>query len=493
MKKIELTEETRERIEELYLVQNRTKRETAEELGISVWVLSRYLTEFNMHKQTSELVTRRKATNLKKYGVDNPSKSDVVKERIKSRNREKYGANSFTATAEGKRRVAETKERRYGDSRYNNMEKNLETKLERYGNANYNNREAYVDTMRERYGVDNTFQLEEVKHNNIHNIVINKGYNPEFEKYIVDRDSSIEYLTGKNLTLMDLCASFNAPYPVIEHWIRHLNLQDYVVLNPHRSHYEDEIIDYLKSLGVDNIVKNYRDGLEIDIFLPDFNLGIEFNGTYWHSDIFMKKDYHLKKSLYFEDRGIQIIHIYEYEWESMKPKIEQLLRIRAGKVENRIYARQCEVRRITNREARPFNEQTHLQGHRNAKVTYGLFYNDVLVQLMSFSPKKDGWEIIRGCPGSNNIVVGGVSRLFKHFVSDFHPSWVFSYCDYNKFSGRSYEELGMEFIGSTGPDLKYIVRGKVYPRQYGNYKNIKDDIDARIWGAGSKKYLIRFD
>lgn len=150
-----------------------------------------------------------------------------------------------------------------------------------------------------------------------------------------------------------------------------------------------------------------------------------------------------------------------------------------------------------NREAKSFNEATHLQGHRNAQVTYGLFYKDELVQLMSFSRTKynknlkdeNSWEIIRGCPGSNNIVIGGVSKLFSHFVKDYNPSIVFSYCDFNKFNGRSYEELGMKFIGYTGYDLKYIINGKVYNRQHGNYKNIKDTIDARIYGAGSKKYL----
>ena len=47
----------------------------------------------------------------------------------------------------------------------------------------------------------------------------------------------------------------------------------------------------------------------------------------------------------------------------------------------------------------------------------------------------------------------------------------------------------MKFIGNTGPDLSYIINGQIYKRQYSNYKNIKDKVDYRIWGAGSKKYL----
>ena len=145
-----------------------------------------------------------------------------------------------------------------------------------------------------------------------------------------------------------------------------------------------------------------------------------------------------------------------------RKKIELMLNIALGRNNTKIYARQCEVRKITNAEAKLLNEQIHLQGHRNAQVTYGLFYKNELVQLMSFSKTKynrnltdnNSWEIIRGCPSSNNIVVGGVSKLFKHFVKEYHPAKVFSYCDFNKFNGKSYEALGMKFIGYTGPDMK---------------------------------------
>lgn len=193
-----------------------------------------------------------------------------------------------------------------------------------------------------------------------------------------------------------------------------------------------------------------------------------------------------------EDKGYRLIHIYDYEWndERKRPIIESLLRITFGKVENKIYARNCEIREITNKEAKPFNEKNHLQGHRNAQITYGLFYKGALVQLMSFSKhKKYEWEIIRGCPGSNNIVVGGVSKLFNHFIKEHDPNQVFSYCDYNKFDGKGYEALGMKFIGYTGPDMKWIIDWTVVNRKPSKHKELKEKAVAQIWGAGSKKYL----
>ena len=175
-----------------------------------------------------------------------------------------------------------------------------------------------------------------------------------------------------------------------------------------------------------------------------------------------------------------------------------MLKIALGQTNSRIYARHCEVREISNNEAREFNEQNHLQGHRNAQVTYGLFYKNKLVQLMSFSKTRynrnlstdNSWEIIRGCPGSNNIVVGGVSKLFKHFVKNYEPDEVFSYCDFNKFDGRGYEALGMRMIGYTGPNMLWLMNnGRVVNRSPKRHKELQESSVGKIWGAGSKKYL----
>ena len=74
---------------------------------------------------------------------------------------------------------------------------------------------------------------------------------------------------------------------------------------------------------------------------------------------------------------------------------------------------------------------------------------------------QDSWEIIRGCPGSNNLVVGGVSKLFKNFIRDYKPKQIFSYCDFNKFDGKGYEAIGMKLIGYTGPDMKWLMPNHV--------------------------------
>jgi hypothetical protein len=55
--------------------------------------------------------------------------------------------------------------------------------------------------------------------------------------------------------------------------------------------------------------------LELDIYLPEKNLAIEFDGLFWHNSNNKFKNYHLKKTLLCEKQGIQLIHIFEYEWK----------------------------------------------------------------------------------------------------------------------------------------------------------------------------------
>lgn len=61
--------------------------------------------------------------------------------------------------------------------------------------------------------------------------------------------------------------------------------------------------------------------------MPDLQLGIEYNGTRWHSiEMGTPKDYHLDKSLLCRNKGIRLIHIYEFEdIEKQKQLLKDLI------------------------------------------------------------------------------------------------------------------------------------------------------------------------
>ena len=336
------------------------------------------------------------------------------------------------------------------------------------------------ELIRDKYGISNFSQL---------NV---KKYSEELFELHSDRDKSIQFLTEHKFTRNQLAEYFNCPTYIIDYWSIKLDLRDYINHPPY-SHYEQEIIDLFPEAEFEHNNRTILNGKEIDLYSEKYKLGIEFNGTYWHSSLNISSPtYHQIKSKLCEQAGIRLIHIYEYEWtnDRLKTLIKYVIKSAIGDVSNKVYARQCSVKKLLNITVENFINQCHLQGHRNAQITYGLFYKEELVQIMSFSKnRKYEWEIIRECTKPNTLVVGGVSKLFKHFIKEYNPNEVFSYCDFNKFTGKSYEKLGMKFIGYTQPDLKFIINGKVYNRNPNRNTEQQSKSEAKIYGAGSKKYL----
>lgn len=94
-------------------------------------------------------------------------------------------------------------------------------------------------------------------------------------------------------------------------------IQQYYESNQYsnKSKAEQYIIDNLDYN--DTIIHNDRSIIkpkELDIYLPNKKLAIEYNGLYWHS-INIVKDihYHRNKSIACRKLGIRLIHIYEFE------------------------------------------------------------------------------------------------------------------------------------------------------------------------------------
>jgi very-short-patch-repair endonuclease len=77
--------------------------------------------------------------------------------------------------------------------------------------------------------------------------------------------------------------------------------------------------------------KSHVQGFEIDIYIPELRKGVEFDGTYWHSDAGLKRsrshwpqedidNYDKLKNFWFSSKGIKILHIKERDWLKNKEK-----------------------------------------------------------------------------------------------------------------------------------------------------------------------------
>lgn len=436
-------------------------------------------------------VTETTKSNLKaKYGVENVQQISEVREKTKQTCKKRYGTEYSIASEKVRQKIVDRNIEKYGVA---------------YPMQSEELKKHYTQAIIDKYGVDNIAKSELIQAKSRHTRKRNIETRYDTTGYVSVGSVANKYGQGwyhfrdqLNISIVKFGMYSYISIEDEEKAKQYFNTH----FEGHKSYLEYDVLNFIKSIYDGNIIsptKKIIAPLELDIYIPEKKLAIEVNGLFYHSSIGGCKDklYHFTKSKMCENLGIRLIHIYESEWYNDRDKIESLLRIALGKVDTKIYARQCEIRQITNAEAKPFNEKGHLQNHKQAEVTYGLFYKNELVQLMSFSRNKYNrnlksdteWSIERGCPGSNNIVVGGVNRLFRHFIEDYHPTKIFSYCDFNKFDGRSYEAIGMTFDGYTGPDKYWILDGQMIRRNPNQYQYYKEHADGVLYGSGSKKYV----
>ena len=100
-----------------------------------------------------------------------------------------------------------------------------------------------------------------------------------------------------------------------------------------------------------------------------------------------------------------------------------------------------------------------------ASVRFGLFYEGQLIQIMSFGKprfnKKIDWELIRECSKLGYSIIGGKEKLEKYFERKYNPKNILSYCEKDKFSGKSYYRNGFKLINESKPGYTYYY-GKEY-------------------------------
>lgn len=237
------------------------------------------------------------------------------------------------------------------------------------------------------------------------------------------------------------------------------------------STYETEVGDYVKSLGFDVEMNNrniLNDGLEIDVYIPEKKIGIEIDGLYWHSEVKKENNYHISKTENSLSKGIRLIHIFEDEWIYKKEICKSRINSYLGLGE-RIFARKCDIRQIDSKTGGKFINENHIQGNHGALVYYGLFFNEELVSVMSFGnlrinmgrKSEDGhYEMIRFCNKIGTNVIGGPSKLLKHFISDYKPKEIISYCDRRWSEGDVYTKIGFKFVRNTKPSYFYVIGDK---------------------------------
>jgi hypothetical protein len=229
---------------------------------------------------------------------------------------------------------------------------------------------------------------------------------------------------------------------------------------------ENEIRDFIENELKIKTEKIRIENKEIDVYLPDYKLGIEFNGLFWHSDLFKDKNYHLEKTKLCEKQGIQLLHVFENEWINKKEIVKSIIESKLNIIKNKIFARKCLLKEIDSVTCSNFLNINHIQGTINSKIRIGLFYNNELVSVMTFGKKRiamgnrvniEGeYEMHRFCNKLNTQVIGGASKLFSYFIKTYQPKLILTFADKRYSQGGLYKQLNFNFIENTKPNYWYF-------------------------------------
>lgn len=449
--------------------------ETRLHFNLSGWSMDRLVNYFDAHKTVEESTAQLKRTKLERYGDENYVNTEKSKQ---------------------------TRIERYGNANYNNPEKGKQTRIENSGSVKksyelgamtrmhhlhqkygedlsdyfgdvtrrgwqtrdrtHGSRNAAINSMfqhaAETVGVDNTdeyfdwwtaqrMNTERVRYN-----VENHFQNIEkYNKTVIRRWGSLE--------AMRECAWNHCKQTMLERYGVPISFQLEHIKYAYSAHSKVNI-----SFGImlQNSDITYEEEFPLDIKSFDFKIGntlVEINPTATHNNTIcvfngqpstMSTDYHLKKTQLAIENGFQCVHVWDWDdWS----KIINMFTLKQS-----IGARKCTVVDLSNqiKTVNDFLDRYHLQNHcRGVTAAYGLFYNDELVEVMTFGKprytKKYQYELLRLCTHPRYRISGGASRLFATFIRDHQPESIISYCDNSKFDGAVYSKLGMKLVDYGSP------------------------------------------
>lgn len=465
------------------------------------------------------------STCMDRYGVSNAMQSEQFSDKMHDTMVKRYGAAHTMQIEEFKHKAEQTFLSKYGYTNPNLspevQAKREQTFLAKYGVKQYIQTEEFKTKSREtciqKYGVPNAggaYQIGAFHISDPDKAENWQKFHDDPETFIKSHfgDEPPEYsevakLCGINkYTVTDILGKQNKLYLVKMVY----------------SSMESEVFDFVSELLKDDLdvnteiqrnTKKIITPKELDLYIPKYKFAIECNPTNTHNssiggfsnatDAVKPKNYHQLKSKACEELGIFLFHIFGYDWGDKQDIIKSMIKNALGKTDNKIYARNTEIRSVSGADAYKFLTENHRQGGLHSKVRLGLYHNNELVSLMTFGHMRntigigkedlsDCWELARFCNKLNTSVVGGASKLFKHFVKTYNPARIRSFSDIAHTKGTLYESLGFKYLHSSEPNYMWVdyYTNKAYSRVNAQKRNVQrflkdfsinlDDPEAKI-------------
>lgn len=336
-----------------------------------------------------------------------------------------------------------------------------------------------------------------------------------------------KHLAKHNLTKRDIYKKYDdspilsdGTYQKMKDMAHHMNLWMESSEEKDKSIPEMALKSYIESLGFQTRKdRTILDGKEIDIYIPEKKLGIEFNGCKWHTEWFAGKgkDYHISKLNKANEKGIKLIQIFEDEYQYKRDIVFSKIRHALGKDYDlpRIAGRKCSIRQTDKTESERFLEHYHIQGSCSSSVYFGAYYEENLIAVMTFLREKEGyWNLTRFATNTDYICQGVGGKLFSAFVKAYNPIEVKSFADRRwttDVNNNIYIKLGFKLDSILKPDYQYYnshvdryarfhkfgFRKAILAKKYGFPMEMTESEMAkaagfdRIWNCGLIKYTYK--
>lgn len=424
-------------------------------------------------QQRKEIKTKTINTNIEKYGCSNPQQNQNIREKTKNTNLEKYGVEFVFQSPEIRDKIKQTNIEKYGVENIallpNHYEKCKDTLIKNYGVDHYSKSDIFKE---KRY----TENIKKIQSNLPENIKILQISDPDLELF--------DSFENPNKRIKFCCYTHNieeiVPVETFKFRYREYSTCCSQCANifPSSSAKEKDILNYLKSFYSGEIIENDRKIIhpqELDIVLTEKNIAIEFCGLFWHNENRVGKYYHYNKMKKCCEKGYKLITIFEDEWDYKKEIVKNILKAKLinKNIENYI------IKKISNDDAKKFNKKYNINGHKYSSLNYGIFYNDILISVMSFNNENKNYELTNYSSVYNYD--NNFKKLFDYFVKVNDPEKVYISVD-NRWDIIENSDFNID----SEIDINYWYVNKNKRIDTIIEKNKKYNV---IWDCGSKIYV----
>jgi len=363
-------------------------------------------------------------TMVEKYGSKNPMQVTKIKTTMFESNLEKYGCISPLGNKEVRKKCEKTNIEKYGVP-YVSQSEEIKQKIK--------------NTIREKYKRNNSGQLNLIN--------FEKWNNKDFIK----RNFFNEFNNFKYIEFMDY---FNCCQSVAHKKIKDLGIEYNHISS--KSLMENELFNYVEEASKIQSDRKILNGKELDIYIPDKKLAIEFNGVYWHStERIEDKNYHLNKTKECEKQGIKLLHIFDKEWLKKREIVLAIINSNIGKYSKIFSCIQYEIKNLSFSEKSDFLNENHIFGDENSDINLGIFFEDELISVFTLKKAKqnDFYKISRFCNKIGYNVIDGIEQLWKYFVNQYKPFSVITCVDRRYNNETICKNLGFNLVNETKPNL----------------------------------------